>query len=162
MTIQFKNRVAKARNTKVVKATVFDSKFELAAYKVNGSADLYNVLIYKPQQDILEEVELGYASYLTRCDKVTSSGHIPCQGNSHKSTVCYHVMTAFVEMAKERGKTIAFFETVLDALNYRNLGGSLIKIRNRNGGKVWAVVQDKKVLETAINLMRGDEEEGID
>jgi hypothetical protein len=53
----------------------------------------------------------------------------------------------------------------MDALNGLNFGGQLTKVVSKQGdGYIWAIIRDKpQILSTqAVNLMRGEDDEGID
>lgn len=150
---KFQVRVIKARATKAIRYNPL-TEDQIAVYKVSGCKKNYDVIIYNAEKEIIQiaDEQLVIGSYLVRCQEI-SINKFQCRGNSHRSTVCYHAVAAFVKMSSEKNKQITFFEKGIDALNYRNLGGSLIKIHNRNGGYIWAVVSDKKQTKKISNLL---------
>jgi hypothetical protein len=87
-----------------------------------------------------------------------------CPGNSHH-TVCYHSLGFLVHKLAKRNKEISFYQSIMDALNGLNFGGQLTKVVSKQGdGYIWAIIRDKpQILSTqAVNLMRGEDDEGID
>ncbi len=91
-----------------------------------------------------------------------------CKGNN-QHTICYHGLGAIRKAFDDVEKSISFFDNYQDAMNFKQFGGKLAKVRSLNGkgSFIWAVIQKpqepKNLNNVAIQAMRGDEsDEGID
>lgn len=106
---------------------------------------------------------IKHAVYHSRCEQINLD-HSQCKGNTHSTTVCYHAMAAVMNLAHKASKVITLTDDLLTALSLRNMGGSLVQIKNRNGGYVWGVVKDKSVSRVSLADLTRDPEgfEGID
>ena len=72
----------------------------------------------------------------------TGYGHQECKGN--RITVCYHSITALIEVAKVRGFQItAICKTRKDADLRARIGGQVIKVFSHQGGKPMFAVWDR-------------------
>ncbi len=103
------------------------------------------------------------------CEKInTGNGKLnpmePCRGNC-RHTVCYHCLGGLRHIFKQDNKAISFYDNIFSAITGTNLGGKIAKIETPNKGSVWAVVRKTPIkVENSpiVNLMRGEEDEGID
>ncbi len=89
-----------------------------------------------------------------------------CPGNEH-NTVCYHALgSIFIAYKTLSNEYISYYKDYEDATNGLNFGGKLAKVESAQGdGVVWAVIRDikpKMINNLPTNLMRGNENEGID
>jgi hypothetical protein len=122
--------------------------------------------------------------FLADCQKDTGNGQLcNCPGNE-RHTVCYHCLGAIYRSFEEKEKLVSFFETYESAIRM-SFGGKIAKVQSVNGnGFLWCVVRDwpearenndwhgaqqesikeQGILSASenINLMRGENDEGID
>jgi hypothetical protein len=93
--------------------------------------------------------------------KMTSN----CPGNS-RHTICYHSLGAIRHHLGSKNATIAFCESIFDAIKLRHNGQTLVKVVSGQGtGILWGVVTTQaQTQEERVNLLRGTEAEqnGID
>ncbi len=136
--------------------------------KVQSASDTsqYYSVNVRTSQAVLnldKNTKIKHATYHNRCEKVNLD-HSECQGNARSNTVCYHCMAAVMLLAQKAGKVITITDDLLTALSIRNMGGSLVQIKNRDGGYVWGVVKDKPVSRVSLADLTRDPEgfEGID
>lgn len=157
-------RVLKSKELRVTKTN--------KCYHTWGSSDdRYEICLASSRKDIVTPD--GYLNIPVFHSQCNNSQH-PCKGNTHH-TVCYHSIGAIFR-SFERSKDashVSFYETYHAAVNGLNLGGYIAKIVNNNGkGHIWCAVRKNgekrqemkfKVLDNlAVNLMRGNDNEGID
>ena len=144
----------KSRKEKIIKQSEwvqFVCKFnQTTTYGLNSLSDkgiIYNINLTWTKEKI-SELDLSYLVANVTCHQVTAkyiygpnknSCMMPCLGNSH--TVCYHSLAVLYKLAKDKNKTISFFDKFKEAFNYSNLGGQLIKIKNDHNGIVWGVIK---------------------
>lgn len=171
-------RVEKAKQ---LRFTPTNQKGQLNTWGSND--DHYIVFLKSGEKEIVTpDGYLTIKVFSTHCEKQNYSPDYKycnceaCQGNT-QHTVCYHALGAIWYSFLQVDQSVSFCETYRDADRALTLGGYPAKVVNQNGrGYVWAIVCKKdrkqeeryimelpksKILDT-INLMRGEEEEGID
>lgn len=160
-------RIEKAR--KMLPTAIVRNGFQAGekSVKLNSDTDNkpyeINVRTTKAILSLDKNTQIKHGVYHSRCQKVNTD-HSNCMGNTYKHTVCKHSMAATMLLAHKADKVITITDNLLTALSLRNMGGSLVQIKNRDGGYVWGVVKDKLVSKVSLaNLTRDPEDfEGID
>lgn len=171
-----KTRVSKAQETANNDKTyrIYRRDAFYSVYTIAGSQSNYQTFLdWQKEQSQIEDV--NFLQVNCKCLEHTGKGMIDCKGNS--KTICYHSMAAIIKAAESKGQKVYFFDNFSQALNYSKLGGKLVKVQSEQGNKAhgWIVVKENKTtksldnyienanrkLNTRINLMRGEIENGI-